>query len=87
MAKYIALRPILYAGRQHKPGEVISCDDDEMIELWLKNKAVQGEAPAVVVEDEISSEPIKPGAEDVPTVTESSEQPPKLGRSRRKSTS
>ncbi|MGJ4851447.1 hypothetical protein ACH6CV_14485 [Bacillota bacterium Meth-B3] len=91
MSKYIALRPILYAGRQHKPGEVIDCDDHALARIWIDNGAVRGsyqaDADPVEVEETAQRDCEPEGAQDQEAPDDrqlDKDDKPRIGRSRAK---
>lgn len=77
MAKYIALQPILYNGRMHKPGEVIDCQDMVLATRWIANRA------ATTGEPEAAPEPAAVSVAPEPEPASESTGP-KLGRRAKK---
>ncbi len=41
--KLVALRPILFRGRQYKTGDRLPADDQKMVEAWIQYKSAKWE--------------------------------------------
>ena len=42
--KLVALRPILFRGRQYKTGDRLPADDQKMVEAWIQYKSAKWES-------------------------------------------
>lgn len=56
--KLVALRPILFRGRQYQTGDRLPADDQKMVEAWIKYKSAKWEGQETKKKEPVA--PVQP---------------------------
>ena len=56
--KLVALRPILFRGRQYQTGDRLPADDQKMVEAWIQYKSAKWEGQETKKKERVA--PVQP---------------------------